>query len=91
MADPLGSQPTLSCWENSPSERDPVRLNDVLLEQFVRLCGEQVRQLCEILLDIESTDDSTHGLQRLSSSVLCRNLQETLILAAFGFLGRKQK
>src|SRR5271167_2333361 len=66
LGDPLGSQPTLSRWENSPSGRDLVRLNDVLLEQFIRLCGEQVRQRGEILLDIDSTDDPTHGQQQLS-------------------------
>jgi len=55
----LGSQPTLSRWENAPSARDLVRLNDALLEIFIRLCGE-------ILLDIDSTDDPTHGQQQLS-------------------------
>jgi hypothetical protein len=43
-----------------------VRLNDALLEQFLRLCGEQVRKCGEILLDIDSTDDPTHGQQQLS-------------------------
>ena len=50
LGETLGSQPTLSRWENAPSARDLVRLNDVLLDQFVRLCGEQVRQCGEILL-----------------------------------------
>src|SRR5437899_2886615 len=31
----LGSQPTLSRWENSPSGRDLVRLNDTWREQFI--------------------------------------------------------
>jgi len=62
----LGSQPTLSRWENAPVARDLVRLNDPLLDQFVRLCGEPVRQRGEILLDIDSTDDPTHGQQQLS-------------------------
>jgi hypothetical protein len=62
----LGSQPTLSRWENAPCARDLVRLNDALLEQFLRLCGEQVRKRGEILLDIDSTDDPTHGQQQLS-------------------------
>lgn len=66
LGDALGSQPTLSRWENSPSARDLVHLNDALLEQFLRLCGEQVRQRGEILLDIDSTDDPTHGQQQLS-------------------------
>ena len=62
----LGSQPTLSRWENAPSARDLVLLNDTLLEQFIDLCGKQVRQRGEILLDIDSTDDPTHGQQQLS-------------------------
>jgi Transposase DDE domain group 1 len=62
----LGSQPTLSRWENAPSARDLMRLNDALLEIFIRICGEQVRKRGEILLDIDSTDDPTHGQQQLS-------------------------
>jgi Transposase DDE domain group 1 len=66
LGDALGSQPTLSRWENSPSARDLVRLNDSLLDFFIRVCGEQVRQRGEILLDLDSTDDPTHGQQQLS-------------------------
>jgi Transposase DDE domain group 1 len=66
LGSPLSSQPTLSRWENSPSARDLVRLNDALLEIFLRLCGERVRQRGEILLDLDSTDDPTHGQQQLS-------------------------
>jgi hypothetical protein len=62
----LGSQPTLSRWENAPSGRDLVRCNDRLCQQFIRLCGDQVRQCGEILLDLDSTDDPTHGQQQLS-------------------------
>jgi Transposase DDE domain group 1 len=43
-----------------------VRLNDALLEIFIRICGEQVRCKGEILLDLDSIDDSTHGQQQLS-------------------------
>jgi hypothetical protein len=50
LGEALGSQPTLSRWENASSARDLVRLNDALLDQ-------QVRQRGEILLDIDSTDD----------------------------------
>ena len=66
LGEALGSQPTLSRWENAPSGRDLVRLNDALLKQFIRLCGKQVRKRGEILLDIDSTDDPTHGQQQLS-------------------------
>jgi len=66
LGEALGSQPTLSRWENAPSPRDLVRLNDALLEIFIRVCGDQVRRRGEILLDIDSTDDPTHGQQQLS-------------------------
>jgi Transposase DDE domain group 1 len=66
LGDALGSQPMLTRWENWVAARDLVRLNDQLLEQFIRLCGEQVRERGEILLDIDSTDDPTHGQQQLS-------------------------
>jgi hypothetical protein len=62
----LGSQPTLSRWENSACARDLVRLSDTWCEQFIRLCGAQVRQRGEILLDLDSTDDPTYGHQQLS-------------------------
>jgi hypothetical protein len=66
LGEALGSQPTLSRWENAPSARDLVRLNDALLDQFIGLCGKQVRQRGEILLDIDSTDDPTYGQQQLT-------------------------
>jgi len=62
----LGSQPTLSRWENAASTRDLVRWSDLWCKQFIRLCGDQVRQRGEILLDIDSTDDPTYGQQQLS-------------------------
>jgi hypothetical protein len=43
-----------------------VHFNDLLCEQFIRLCAAQVRQRGEILLDLDSTDDPTHGQQQLS-------------------------
>src|SRR5271169_2252066 len=62
----LGSQPTLSRWENAPSARQIIRLQDALLDWFISVCGRQVRKRGEILLDVDSTDDPTHGQQQLS-------------------------
>jgi hypothetical protein len=62
----LGSQPTLSRWENAPSAREIFLLQEALLDWFVRVCGPQVRRRGEILLDVDSTDDPTHGHQQLS-------------------------
>lgn len=66
LGEPLGSQPTFSRWENGPTARSLVHLNDALLDQFIGLCGQQVRERGEILLDIDSTDDPTHGQQQFS-------------------------
>jgi hypothetical protein len=66
LGKPLGSQPTLSRWENSPAPRDLLKLQDALLDWFVKICGKQVRKRGEILLDVDSTDDPTHGQQQLS-------------------------
>jgi hypothetical protein len=66
LGDALGSQPTLSRWENAPSARELVRLNDRLREQFIARCGQPVRQRGEILLDLDSPDDPTYGQQQLS-------------------------
>ena len=62
----LSSQPTLSRWENAPSAREIIRLQDALLDWFISVCGAQVRKRGEILLDVDSTDDPTHGQQQLS-------------------------
>src|ERR1700684_2159854 len=66
LGESLGSQPTLSRWENSPWPRDLLKLQDALLDWFVKICGKQVRKRREILLDVDSTDDPTHGQQQLS-------------------------
>ena len=66
LGEPLGSQPTLSRWENSPSPRDLLKLQDALLDGFVKICGKRVRKRGEILLDVDSTDDPTYGQQQLS-------------------------
>jgi hypothetical protein len=66
LGEPLGSQPTRSRWENSPSPRDLLKLQDALLDWFVKICREPVRKRGEILLDIDSTDDPTYGQQQFS-------------------------
>lgn len=55
LGEPLGSQPTLSRWEDSP--RELLKLQDALLDWVVKICGKQVRKRGEILLDVDSTDD----------------------------------
>jgi Transposase DDE domain group 1 len=49
LGEALSSQPTLSRWENAPSARDLVRLNDALLNRFythlTQIAGLKVLQL----------------------------------------------
>jgi hypothetical protein len=64
---PLGSQPTLSRFENGASPRDLYRLGmelaDVVVEHHAkRLNGKAGR----ITIDLDPTDDPTHGKQQLS-------------------------
>ncbi len=66
LEEELGSQPTLSRWENAVSAREVVRLNRFLLESFLSFSRAQVKSRREILLDLDSTDDATHGHQQLS-------------------------
>ncbi len=66
LGEELGSQPTLSRLENAVTGRDIARLTRGCLEWFIRVGGEAVRRRGEILLDVDSTDDPTHGAQQLS-------------------------
>jgi len=66
LSEELASQPTLSRLENGATGRDIARLARCALQWFIRGCGEQVRRRGEILLDVDSTDDPTHGAQQLS-------------------------
>jgi hypothetical protein len=46
------SPPSVAGRTPLPSARDLVHTNDLLCQQFIRVCGDQVRQRGEILLDI---------------------------------------
>ena len=61
--DDLASQPTMSRFENSMNFRDLYRIADVLIDQFISSYKVPPDAL---LLDIDDTDDPTHGAQQLS-------------------------
>ena len=61
--DDLASQPTMSRFENAMSSRDLYRIADVLVDQFINSYKTTPDAL---LLDIDDTDDPTHGAQQLS-------------------------
>jgi len=62
----LASQPTFSRWENAYSARDCYRLAEALGEVYLR---EREREgvPTHIVLDLDSTDDPTHGAQEGSA------------------------
>ena len=65
-AKPLGSQPTLSRFENAATARQIAELNRLLVAMFIqqmRARGERPRRL---VLDIDATDDPCHGQQQLA-------------------------
>ncbi len=61
--DDLASQPTMSRLENSVSRTDLYRIGLALLETFIESYDQPPRK---IILDIDDTDDATHGAQQLS-------------------------
>lgn len=65
--DPLASQPTLSRFENSITPVMLQRLIDFLVESGIERLQHHHGELPEsITLDIDPTDDPTHGKQQLS-------------------------
>jgi hypothetical protein len=60
----LASQPTLSRFENSVGRRELYRLAHVFLDLFV--ARHRAAPPRRIILDLDVTDDETHGQQRLS-------------------------
>jgi len=61
--DDLASQPTISRFENTLSSKDIYRIADVLIQQFISSYETLPKAL---ILDIDDTDDPTHGAQQLS-------------------------
>lgn len=62
-SDDLASQPTLSRFENQVTTKDLRRLSDWLLELYLKT-HPGPRKV--IVLDMDATDDPTHGKQQLS-------------------------
>lgn len=60
---PLASQPTMSRFENGLSRTDLYRIAEVFLDIFIESYEEPPEA---IILDIDDTDDPTHGHQQLA-------------------------
>ncbi len=61
--DDLASQPTMSRFENALTTKDLYRICGVMIDQFIASYETAPKA---IILDIDDTDDPTHGAQQLS-------------------------
>lgn len=61
--DDLASQPTITRFENSVSTKDLYRIAEVFVDQFIASYASPPDAL---ILDIDDTEDETHGAQQLS-------------------------
>jgi hypothetical protein len=61
--DDLASQPTITRFENSISTKDLYRIAEVFIDQFIASYASPPDAL---ILDIDDTDDETHGAQQMS-------------------------
>jgi hypothetical protein len=64
----LASQPTLSRFENRVGVRELYRLGEFLADSVLRCHAKRLRRRAhQVTLDLDPTDDPTHGVQQLSS------------------------
>lgn len=64
--DELPSQPSLSRFENGATLEDIVSAREVLLEHFIERHKRLFKRPPRIILDLDTTDDPTHGQQELT-------------------------
>lgn len=63
----LASQPTLSRFENAPRRADLYRMGEALAECVIERHRKRLgRRVKRITVDLDPTDDPTHGAQQLS-------------------------
>jgi hypothetical protein len=63
-AKPLGSQSTLSRFENAATARQVAEINRLLVKMFLQRTGHEKPK--RLVLDIDPTDDPCHGHQQLA-------------------------
>jgi hypothetical protein len=62
----LASQPTLSRFENAARARDLLRLSEALAEAVIARHKRRKKRVRRITIDLDPTDDPTHGAQQLA-------------------------
>lgn len=65
--DPLASQPTLSRFENSVTRTELFRMGEALADRVIERHNKRLRgKARQITIDLDPTEDPTHGAQQLS-------------------------
>ena len=62
----LASQPTLSRFENAVRAQDLLRLSEALADAVIARHKRRKKQVRRITIDLDPTDDPTHGSQQLA-------------------------
>ena len=63
----LASQPTLSRFENAPNRKELFRMGEALAETVIERHRKRLRGRARLItIDLDPTDDPTHGAQQLS-------------------------
>ena len=62
----LASQPTLPRFENAVRSRDLLRLSEALADAVIARHKPRKKQVRRITIDLDPTDDPTHGSQQLA-------------------------
>lgn len=64
--DALASQPTLSRFENEVARGEMLRMGEALFETVIERHRRRRRKVRRITIDLDVTDDPTHGAQQLA-------------------------
>ena len=62
----LASQPTLSRFENAARARDLLRLSVAFADAVIARHKRRKKRVRRITIDLDPTDDPTHGAQQLA-------------------------
>ena len=62
----LASQPTLSRFENAVSSGELLRMSEALVASVIQRHRRRKRKVRRITIDLDPTEDATHGSQQLS-------------------------
>ncbi len=62
----LASQPTLSRFENAVSSAELLQMSEALADAVIKRHRRRKRKVRRITIDLDPTDDATHGGQQLS-------------------------